>query len=250
MKLVKYGVTLRRLCADDLELLRTWRNSDYVRQFMEYREYISPEMQQKWFETVNNPDNFFYIIEHNNEKIGMINEKNLDRNGKGTTESGILIAYEKYSNTFIPVCASLIMIEISLYLLNGKESYIRILKDNLRSISYNKKLGYQLCPGQEGIENQQYVLTRKSFEESTRKLRKAASKLSGGDNNLYIIFYREDFESGLAQAAGKLLETLPIVIQKKTGENGSTVYFYDMDFHSSGNKGLYDPDLKISPFSY
>ncbi len=68
MKLTKYGITLNRLREDDIELLRQWRNSPQINQFMEYRGNITPEMQRDWFRSVDNFDNFYFIIEYQGEE--------------------------------------------------------------------------------------------------------------------------------------------------------------------------------------
>lgn len=44
-----------------LELLRNWRNNE-VREFMIYQEYISETMQQEWFDSINNQNNFYFLI--------------------------------------------------------------------------------------------------------------------------------------------------------------------------------------------
>jgi len=228
MKLIKYGLTLQRVREEDIEMLRQWRNSDYVREKMEYREYITPEMQKKWFKSIDNPNNFYYIIIYKNEKIGLINEKGYDRYGNQKSESGLFLKSKEYENTFAPVLASLILIEMNFYFLNGKESYIRILKDNLKSISYNKSIGYELCENQENIENQLYVLTRESFERKTKKIRKAALRISGNDPYFYLIWEPLDFESGIAQNSERIVKDYPIEIPSKF-ENGCRIYYYKTD---------------------
>jgi len=250
MRLVKYGVTLRRITENDLELLRNWRNSEQIKKFMHFREFITPEMQRKWFESVNNPDNYYYIIEYRENSIGLINEKNFDRTGTGTTESGIFIADENFSNSHVPVCASLILIEINLYWFNGKDSYIRILRDNYRSVNYNRQLGYVLCPGQEQVDNQLYVMTRKNFEIKTRKIIRAALRLSGGDSNLYIIMEKTDYNSGLAQAYENFFRNYPLKVDKKTDERGNTVFYYDMGIQDPVRPGKLDPGIEITPIIY
>ena len=61
--LTDYGVKLVQLTEDKIELVRQWRNSDKIKKYMEYRDYISPEMQQKWFNKISNTTNdFFFII--------------------------------------------------------------------------------------------------------------------------------------------------------------------------------------------
>ncbi len=247
MKLIKYGLTLKRLTKEDIELLRIWRNSESVNRFMEYRKYITPEMQEKWFESINNPNNFYYIIIYNDEKIGLINDKGFDRFGKATSEAGLFIAVDKYKNTFVPVLASLILLEVSFFYLGGKDSYIRILKDNISSIKYNTRLGYELCPNQENVENQLYVLTPERFKEKTAELRKAAIKVGGGDPNIYLIWEKEDYDSGLAQESDKLLEEGEIDVPNKW-ENGNHIW-YLADDPDNPNIQKLDPN-KANPYKY
>ncbi|MEA3504167.1 MAG: GNAT family N-acetyltransferase, partial [Bacteroidota bacterium] len=159
MKIFKYGITLKRITEDDLELLRTWRNSEHVNRFMEYREHITVGMQKKWFESVNNYNNFYYLIIYKGEKVGVINDKDILRGDDKVSEAGLFIAEEKYRNTHVPLLASLMMIEISLFILQGKINYIHVLRDNKQAIAYNKSLGYQLCERQDDVENQKYFLT-------------------------------------------------------------------------------------------
>ena len=49
MKLEKYGICLEKLTHDKIELVRRWRNHPKIRRYMEFREEITPEMQEKWF---------------------------------------------------------------------------------------------------------------------------------------------------------------------------------------------------------
>ena len=247
MKLVRYGLTLKRLTEDDLELLRGWRNSDKVNRYMEYREYITPEMQKEWFNSINNPDNFYYIIIYNGEKIGMINEKGFDRSGSKTSESGLFLASEKYKNSFVPVFASLILLEISFFFLGGKDSYIRILKDNISSISYNTRLGYRLCENQEDIENQKYVLTRESFIQNTLKVRRAALKVCGGDRNMYLIWEKNDYDSGIAYESDELLKKSTLNVYDKW-ENGEHIYYIEID---PDNPPIVDLDpSEVNPYKF
>lgn len=228
MKIQKYGVTLKRITEDDIELLRQWRNSEHVNRYMEYREHITPEMQQKWFQSINNYNNFYYLIIHKDEYVGLINEKNIDREGDGTSESGLFIANEKYKKTHIPLLASLILLEINFYILGGNISYIRTLRENKEAITYNKSLGYLLCEGQEDVQNQKYYLSPERFEAKTAKIRKAASRLTGGEYpNGYVLFEPVDYELGIAQKFEEKISGLnsPIDIKTKKTEAGM-IYFY------------------------
>ncbi|MCF8371614.1 MAG: GNAT family N-acetyltransferase [Bacteroidales bacterium] len=246
MKLIRYGITLKRLTRDDLELLRTWRNSQQINQFMEYREYITPEMQETWFESIDNPDNNYYIIIYKGEKIGLINEKGFSRFADKTSESGIFLGSEKYINSPIPVLASLILLEMSFFLLGGKDSYIRILKGNTTSIKFNRQLGYQLCPGQDEIENQRYVLTRESFITKTYKLRKAALRLSG-DPNMYVVWEPHDYESGMAQESEELFAKSELHSDDKW-EDGCHIFWSPIDVENPYIRDV-DPEGQ-TPYKY
>ena len=198
MKLSKYGIILRRLRESDIELVRTWRNSQQISRFMEIREQISPEMQREWFKSVDNFENFFYIIEYQGEDIGLINSSKIDWSDV-SSEGGIFLWDEKYYETFVPVWASLCILETSYFILGASTSKIKTLKDNERAKKLNIHLGYELLPGQEDVYNQEYVMTAVSFRLQAARLRKAARLLSGDDTEGHKLFFdREDIGTGLA----------------------------------------------------
>ena len=88
MKLEKYGIILKRLTYDKIELVRNWRNDPKISQYMEFRDYITLEMQEKWFQKINNDNNFFFIIEYEGKEIGIANIKDIEYKEK-TGEAGI-----------------------------------------------------------------------------------------------------------------------------------------------------------------
>ncbi len=224
MKLIKYGITLKRLTENDIEMVREWRNSPLINQYMEYREYITLQMQQKWFKSINNFNNFYYLIEYKNEIIGLINDKNMNWEEK-TSESGLFLWETKYYNTFIPVLTSLCLIEMAFYILQWKKSFIKILKTNHKAIEYNINLGYVLCDNQENIDNQLYVLTKQSFEQKADKLRKTALKISGNDPTAYLILEEIDYINGIGQKIEKIIHSSKLPIKHKM-VNKEKVFYY------------------------
>ena len=58
----QYGLRYLRVTKNDLELLRYWRNQQYIRDTMQFKEYITPDMQKSWFEKINNKSNYYFII--------------------------------------------------------------------------------------------------------------------------------------------------------------------------------------------
>ena len=198
MKTSKYGIDLIRLTEKDIELVRKWRNSPQIQQFMEYREEITTEMQKSWFDSINNINNFYFIIHFEGQKIGLINTSNIDWD-KISSDGGIFLWEEKYYETFVPVWASLIELETTFLVFNATKSYIKTLKDNPRAIGLNRHLGYELMDGQEEAYNQQYQLTRDNFIKKSKKIRKAAAMLADQDKQELVIFYdKSEIESGFA----------------------------------------------------
>lgn len=224
MKFEKYDIILRRITKDDLQLLRNWRNSEAIQRHMIYREHITMQMQKKWFASIDNIYNFYYIIEFNGEKIGLFNEKNIDWK-KRTSETGLFIADQRYIDTQIPILASLCLSEIGFYIIRGEKSFIQILKDNKKAIEYSLNFGYKLCEGQENQQHQQYVLTKKSFEEKAVKLLKAANKVYKEKSTLWLYLEKHDYKSGLAQFIENLIDSSPIPVPFETF-NGCRHYHF------------------------
>lgn len=140
--LENYDVRLIRLTEDKIEMVRNWRNDPKISQYMEYRETITPEMQAKWFESINNNDNLYYIIEFKGEEIGLINIKDIDNINK-TGESGVFIYSDKYLNTDISYRAHLILFDYYFIDLCYCELHAHILESNKRASRFVEFLGYK-----------------------------------------------------------------------------------------------------------
>lgn len=218
MKLFKYGITLERLKEADIELVRQWRNSDPVRLNMEYRQLISPEQQRAWFSTINNPENNYMLIHYKGEKIGLLNDKNIDWQAR-TSESGIFLGKPEYHSSYVPYLVSVAGIESTFCYLDWNRQYAHILKGNKNAIQFNLQLGYRLCEGQENEENQQYELTREWFEQTAGKIRKAVRRLAGNEHKVRFLLEPEDYLSGFAPKLEAQLKNSPYpLIRVETAE--------------------------------
>ncbi|MEK5025627.1 GNAT family N-acetyltransferase [Paenibacillus sp. FSL M7-1046] len=169
------SIYFSRLTEDDLELVRNWRNDEKISKFMQYRSYISPEMQLKWYKTINNTENFYFIIMYDELKIGLANIKDIDWDRK-CGEVGIFIYEETYLNSLLPYVVSLKGLELDFKEYNLQYVYAHILKTNKRAIRFNKSFGFELEPHQETVENQKYILTRENYEKNAYSLEKIIRK--------------------------------------------------------------------------
>ena len=182
--LQQYGVTLRRLTEEDIELVRHWRNQSDIANYMEYRNFITPEQQIVWFKSINNKFNYYFIIEFEGKKVGLINSKNYNPE-EGFGEGGIFIWDNDYINSLVAVYSTLCLLNFVFFTLKlCQTSKARILRTNQRAIHYNQLIGYKLLPGQDDIENQLYQLTLEDYIKHGTKLNKAASILNEADITL------------------------------------------------------------------
>ena len=167
LTLSQYGVTLKRLTIDDIEEVRLWRNENYIKDKMIYSKEITPQMQKKWFDSINNKYNYYFvIIDSDGDRVGLINSKNINLDEK-VGEGGIFIADKKVWKTVTPVIASMILINFSVVLLNSfDKSIVKVLKSNSSAIEYNKRLGYFKSDENNGII--QMKLTKESYIEATK----------------------------------------------------------------------------------
>jgi RimJ/RimL family protein N-acetyltransferase len=209
----KYGIILRRLKKEDIELVRNMRNSVTIQERMVYREHITPEMQERWFASVNNKYNGYFIIEADGKKVGLIHGKNLDYE-KRTCEGGIFIWDESYNGSQIPSFASVIMNDLTFYMINFNIVYARVLKNNEGALSYNKLMGYVPCEPlseDEGVE--WLMLTRDSYEKHITPLRQGIKQITGDGDMLKL--EDGDASDDLGEEVKLFYMDLPPDIQEK-----------------------------------
>lgn len=178
MVLDGYGVRLRRLTEDDIEMVRCWRNDPKIRQYMNYREEITPEMQKKWFAGIDNENNYYFVIEWRGKDVGLIDTKDIDY-GQMSGEAGLFIYDDECLRSDVPVRASLLHSDFVWNTLGLEKLRIHILRDNVAAQRYNRFFGFKLLPGQEDVENQEYVLTRAGRDAAlkrTDRMREILSK--------------------------------------------------------------------------
>lgn len=189
-QLKKYGLILQRLTKEDIELVRHWRNQPHIRNNMADKRYISESDQVKWFNSINNPVNYYFIIIYSGIKVGIVNVKNVD-NKNMIGEGGIFIWEQTLWDTPIPVMASLILLEtIFEYFESGNKSIIRIMKDNKRAIHYNTLMGYVLLPYQDNVKYQFYILTKDDYMRVAPRLKRAAQLYSGDFSELCVVGHK------------------------------------------------------------
>ncbi|WP_198305852.1 GNAT family N-acetyltransferase [Arcobacter vandammei] len=157
MILKQDNILLRRVEEKDIEMIRNWRNDPKISQYMSFRDYITQEMQKKWFEKINNDNNYFFIINIENTDIGMVDVKNIDYSQK-IAEGGIFIYDDKYLSSIYPLFASYLVINFVFDTLKLEKFKAQIMEDNKRAIRYNKSLGFKPTDEIDGLLRTYYLV--------------------------------------------------------------------------------------------
>jgi hypothetical protein len=160
------------------------------------------------------------MIHYQGEKIGLLNDKNVDWDMR-TSESGIFLGRTEYYNTFVPYLVSVAGIETTFYQLGWVKQCAHILKANVNAVKFNLQLGYELAGGQEELEHQRYEMTRDSFERKAVKVRKAVNLLAGNDRRLRVILEPDDYQLGLAQKFEALIKVYSPGLEKEVTSDGN-----------------------------
>lgn len=169
-------VTLDRLKRDEAELVRTWRNSPEIRCHMIYREHITSEQQTKWFDSIDNETNYFFLVRHNGRAIGVVNLKSVNR-ANGTAETGVFFGEpHDAARGVVALAAAFALTEFAFGSLGLVRLQGRVLRENSRAIRYNLTIGYELQSGQELEENPLYSLTPERYWYWTASARQMVAR--------------------------------------------------------------------------
>lgn len=157
-----HELKLERLSTDKLEVVRNWRNTPEVQQFMEYREHITSKMQKRWFERINNLHNYYFILSADGNDIGLMNIKDVNFDTM-VGEKGSLIWDTSYRNQGIGTIANYMMLNFAFHQLKLRRLIIHILRSNDRSRKVYENFGFVISSGQQSVENQEYSLSSSDF---------------------------------------------------------------------------------------
>lgn len=173
-----YQVRLRPITAQDLELLRQWRNSDFVRKKMLSTALISEEQQQAWFKKmVTDTSQMHWLIEYRDTPIGAVNVKVTRCRDIVTTaqtlEPGLYIGEPKYQGNIVAFAPSLALYDYCFSVLGTKALHAAVKGDNEAALKYNQQLGYEIDSRGEFITLR---LQKASYERQTVTLKSLLSR--------------------------------------------------------------------------
>lgn len=177
MQLEGYQVVLQTITADDIEMLRTWRNDPKISQFMLSQEVISREQQQTWFEKVTTDlKQHHFVIYYKNRAIGAANIKAKDGANLSSAkiiEPGLYIFDDRYRGNILAFAPTLLLNDYCFESLSANSLEAIVLKENSAALNYNIKLGYKVTE-----EKSDFLisLTQSDYELAAGPLKKLLSR--------------------------------------------------------------------------
>lgn len=136
-------ITLRKLTMDDAEMIRSWRNSPEVADFMYRNDPISIEEHQKWMSHIlSSPDSTFCrIIENDGQPIGLMSLSSISTRHH-SCEWGGYLAPDAAKGIGSGKAVILESLRVAFVDLNLNRVVVEVLTDNSRAISLYESVGF------------------------------------------------------------------------------------------------------------
>ncbi len=161
----KFGITFKRLNTDTSELIRQWRNSDDVRLYMQYQQFITRQEQESWFNRIDNDENYYFISFYNNEAYGLYNVKDIDYSKK-VGEIGTFLKDRSFWEGDISMRGMYLLIIFCFENLALDRLTAHVLKSNSKVLNFNRQLGFKIVESYQSDQSHFLVMTRGDFYTS------------------------------------------------------------------------------------
>jgi len=170
LRVEAYGVVLTRLTEADLEMVRQWRTSPEINQFMLFQEQITPDMQRQWFASLDPQRDLHFIIHQDGAPCGLSDLKRIDWEA-GTNVGGIFVT-PYYWNTDLPMRVTFAAADFAFYDLGLDATLCSVRKSNARAVRFNLSVGYRIL-NDESDANPAYEMRmdRPDYERATQRWR-------------------------------------------------------------------------------
>ena len=143
MRFTCFGVRLERLERKHLELVRQWRNSDWVRPYMRYRSVIDPEDQIRWFENMDPLRNWYFVAHVEDLPFALFHVKSIDAR-VACGESGGFVGAPRFIGRPEAAQATLALMDFAFLVLRLRSLEAHYSSSLPKIVSFNQKLGYRV----------------------------------------------------------------------------------------------------------
>jgi RimJ/RimL family protein N-acetyltransferase len=176
-------VDLRKVEFNDIEKIRNWRNSELIRNVSHAKDYITADMQKKWFETASTFENqFHWIIVINGVDAGYAAIKYIDLKSASCEFSSLYIGEPAFLLNGAGAWAEYKVIDyVFLNFPFVNKIYCEVLALNKKVIQLHKRFGFStddhiLSPDSYGDRFKDLVLLA-LFKDKWLDVKEGISKL-------------------------------------------------------------------------
>jgi UDP-4-amino-4,6-dideoxy-N-acetyl-beta-L-altrosamine N-acetyltransferase len=153
------NIELRTIAFEDIELIRSWRNSDLIKNVSYSRGFISSEMQIKWYNGIKDDlSQLHWIINIDKIDVGYAAIKNIDLLNKRCEFSSLYIADE---NFLLNGSGAIVQYKVLDYVFETypdiTKVFCEVLGFNKKVIQLHKRFGFII----EGEQKNHYLLDGK-----------------------------------------------------------------------------------------
>jgi len=194
MIISRFGVNLVRVQKEHIEMIRVWRNDPKISDHMFFKSEITSEMQKKWFNSINNDENFYFMVCPAEKPIGLISISSIDYE-HDKAFAGLFIYDDNFLGTDIPVRSSLSLLDVFFTYTSVDTLYAKVRDSNVVADQYNTSLGFERIKKIELGQGYEYGLEKEKYFKKAKSLRMAAMKLYGSRTT--VSFGTDLFETKL-----------------------------------------------------
>lgn len=187
MRFTRFGVTLERLERRQLESVRRWRNSEWVRPHMRHRAVVQPADQARWFDNLD-PRCDWYFCAHVGDAapFALLHVKAVDWTRK-SGEAGGFVGSPDFIGRPEAAQATLALMDFAFLLLNleSLEAQYRVALRKI--VRFNEQLGYQVFRHEPDdflraqVRADRYFACAQAFRQAAVSLHGTGAALSAAD---------------------------------------------------------------------
>lgn len=156
------NIHLEKMLEEDIELVRNWRNKEYVRNQLLSQNTISEDDQRRWFTNVqaNEEEEKYFLALDGDFKFGLFYLKAITSD---SAETGAFVGEEKYLSTHKPITAAFLLMCYCFDELKLKQLTACHFKTNKRASRSDAFLGYITTKEEDGVVYNK--ITKEEFQK-------------------------------------------------------------------------------------
>lgn len=142
----KNNLLIREIGAADIELIRKWRNQNYIKKRFINTGDISKLQQMQWFKNyLKKTDDMMFMIEETDifkTKIGTVALYNINTDKRSVELGRLMIGYAPAQRKGFGKQAVILTCLYALNILKSTDIYLTVLNDNIPAIKLYKQIGF------------------------------------------------------------------------------------------------------------